>query len=57
MPGVLHARQVRQAIDARSAQRLLVAGERIDQACEACHVRYWYPDAEKPGWPAPLRKE
>jgi hypothetical protein len=82
VPGILDARQVRQAIDAdhgafaahalalhaagsealaaidaRNAQRLLVAGEKIDAACEACHMRYWYPNAEQPRWPAPLRKE
>jgi hypothetical protein len=45
------------AIDARDAQRLLRAGERIDAACESCHMRYWYPNAEQPRWPAPLRKE
>jgi len=45
------------AIDARDARRLLSAGERIDAACEACHLRYWYPNAEQPRWPAPLRKE
>jgi hypothetical protein len=43
------------AIDARNAQRLLAAGERIDHACEGCHAQYWYPDAEQPAWPAPLR--
>jgi hypothetical protein len=45
------------AIDARDAARLLAAGEKIDHACEACHSRYWYPNAEQPRWPAPLRKE
>jgi len=82
VPGILNAREVRQAIDAdrgafaahalalhaaagdalvaidaRDAGRLLVAGERIDAACEACHVRYWYPNAEQPRWPAPINKE
>ena len=45
------------AIDAHDAQRLMRAGERIDAACEGCHIRYWYPNAEQPRWPAPLRKE
>jgi hypothetical protein len=44
------------AIDAKSPQRLLVAGEKIDQACESCHMVYWYPNAEQPKWPAPIAK-
>lgn len=31
------------AIDARDPQRLMDAGGVIDEACEACHVTYWYP--------------
>ena len=31
------------AIDARDAEALLNAGEGIDEACEGCHVKYWYP--------------
>lgn len=42
------------AIDAKNPQRLLAAGEKIDQACERCHMVYWYPNAEQPKWPAPL---
>jgi hypothetical protein len=35
------------AIDARDTQALLFSGDAIDQACEGCHIRYWYPkDAE-----------
>jgi hypothetical protein len=37
------------AIDARDAQGLLDAGGAIDEACEACHVTYWYPDQSRPG--------
>jgi hypothetical protein len=44
------------AIDAKNPQRLLAAGERIDAACESCHMVYWYPNAEQPKWPAPLAK-
>lgn len=37
------------AIDARDAQRLFDVGGKIDQACEACHLVYWYPpDASQP---------
>lgn len=32
------------AIDARDADALMNAGGLIDEACEACHVTYWYPD-------------
>ncbi len=44
------------AIDARDAARLLVAGEKLDHACESCHSAYWYPNAKQPPsrWPAPL---
>ena len=31
------------AIEARSAEGLLDAGEGIDNACENCHLKYWYP--------------
>jgi hypothetical protein len=32
------------AIEARNTQGLLDAGEGIDAACEACHLKYWYPN-------------
>ncbi|HUK00680.1 MAG TPA: hypothetical protein VLW26_00215 [Steroidobacteraceae bacterium] len=32
-----------EAVDARSADRLLEVGGEIDEACEACHLVYWYP--------------
>ncbi len=32
------------AIDAKNAQGLMEAGGTIDEACEACHVTYWYPN-------------
>lgn len=31
------------AIDAKDADRLLEVGGEIDDACEACHLVYWYP--------------
>jgi cytochrome c556 len=31
------------AIDAEDADALMNAGGLIDQACEACHLVYWYP--------------
>jgi cytochrome c556 len=48
------AREAVAAIDAKHPQRLLAAGEKIDAACESCHMTYWYPNAEQPKWPAPL---
>jgi hypothetical protein len=32
------------AIDARSVQGLMDAGEGLDEACENCHKHYWYPE-------------
>ncbi len=37
------------AIDAKDPQGLMEAGGSIDEACEACHVTYWYPDQKRPG--------
>jgi hypothetical protein len=36
------------AIDARNAQALMDSGTTIDNACEACHVTYWYPNQRRP---------
>ena len=36
------------AIDARNAQALMDAGALIDNACEACHVVFWYPHQQRP---------
>jgi hypothetical protein len=36
------------AIDAKNAQRLMDSGTTIDNACEACHVTYWYPNQRRP---------
>jgi hypothetical protein len=37
------------AIDARDTQGLMDAGGAIDEACEACHITYWYPNQARPG--------
>jgi hypothetical protein len=37
------------AIAAKNAQGLMDAGGTIDEACEACHVTYWYPNQNRPG--------
>jgi hypothetical protein len=31
------------AVDAKNPQRVFDAGGEIDEACEACHVVFWYP--------------
>ena len=36
------------AIDAKNPQALMDAGSAIDEACEACHVTYWYPNQIRP---------
>jgi hypothetical protein len=45
------------AIDARDPVRLLAAGGKIDQACERCHLAYWYPNTTRPPekWPARIK--
>jgi hypothetical protein len=37
------------AIDAKDPQVLMDVGGTIDEACEACHVTYWYPNQKIPG--------
>ena len=32
------------AIEKKDTEGLLMSGEAIDQACEKCHLQYWYPD-------------
>jgi hypothetical protein len=36
------------AIDQRKPQRLIEAGGDLDAACEACHLKYWYPHSPRP---------
>jgi hypothetical protein len=36
------------AIDAKNPEALTVAGGDLDAACEACHLRYWYPHSPRP---------
>jgi hypothetical protein len=46
------------AIDAKNADALSDSGEIIDQACEQCHLKYWYPaDAEKIEGAGSVRKK
>ncbi len=34
------------AIDKKSADGLVEAGDHLDKACEACHLVYWYPNEQ-----------
>jgi hypothetical protein len=36
------------AIEAKDSMGLLDAGNGIDNACENCHLQYWYPNEQKP---------
>jgi hypothetical protein len=44
--------QTMSAIDARNADALIDKGGKIDEACEACHLKYWYPPASSGAAPA-----
>ena len=37
------------AIDKKSAEEVLYSGDKIDIACENCHLKYWYPNDKGPG--------
>lgn len=37
-----------QAIDAKNVEALYRVGGDLDQRCEACHVAFWYPNAQRP---------
>jgi hypothetical protein len=45
------AKEALAAIDARDVKRLFDAGDKLDSACEQCHVRYWYPNDRRPPVP------
>jgi hypothetical protein len=37
-----------QAVEAKDKDKLLDVGNAIDEACEKCHLQYWYPNERKP---------
>ncbi len=43
------AEKALKAIDEKSVAGLLETGGHLQEACESCHVRYWYPNARRPG--------
>jgi hypothetical protein len=44
------------AIDAKNADQLFEAGGHLEDACEACHRRYWYPPGHAPAWKISTRE-
>jgi hypothetical protein len=38
------AMQALAAVDARDIERITEAGGAIDEACEGCHLQFWYPE-------------
>jgi hypothetical protein len=41
------ARAALQASDMKDSKALFQAAERLDKACENCHLRYWYPNDKR----------
>ncbi|HTE39862.1 MAG TPA: hypothetical protein VK629_03480, partial [Steroidobacteraceae bacterium] len=37
------AKEMLAAVDARKPESMTLAGEKMDQVCEACHTAFWYP--------------
>ncbi len=56
--------EVMTAIEAKSPDQLIDAGEKLDTACENCHSTFWYPNApprlegyDTPDQPDPAAKD
>ena len=45
------ARKLLAAVDKRDADAFEQAGGDLDEACESCHKKFWYPDAPQPAAP------
>jgi cytochrome c556 len=39
------------AIDAKNTDEVVRIGGKIEQACESCHARFWYPGEKLPTYP------
>jgi hypothetical protein len=50
------AMEAMKAIEARNVQALVDAGEKLDGACEQCHLDHWYPSEKKPAAAPSVRK-
>ena len=35
------------AIDKKSPEAMIEAGDHLDKACEDCHLVYWYPNEKQ----------
>ena len=36
------------AVEAKDREKMLEVGDRLDKACENCHLNYWYPNQVLP---------
>ena len=43
--------QMLKAIDARNPEDLMEAGAALDEVCEGCHLKFWYPGQRIPRFP------
>lgn len=43
--------QMLKAIDAKNPQDLMEAGAALDEVCEGCHLKFWYPGQKIPRFP------
>jgi len=43
--------QMLAAADSRNPQGLVDAGDTLDQVCESCHLKFWYPGQNIPPFP------
>ena len=35
--------EILEIVKKKNVDEMWEAGDNLDQACEACHIRYWYP--------------
>jgi hypothetical protein len=40
-----------EAADAKDVQAIMTAGETLDEVCESCHLKFWYPGQKIPPLP------
>jgi hypothetical protein len=47
---VLHdvSLEMLRAVEAKDREKMLEVGDRLDKACENCHLNYWYPNQVLP---------
>ena len=39
------------AADDKDVQAIMTAGETLDEVCESCHLKFWYPGQKIPAFP------